>query len=153
MLQSLIRDSTDGWNYVAGKLAGLSNEASGKCSTRLCALACQIGVRTAELHRAFALGSAPAFAPEPISERWLKAWSATLTDAVRSACSRLQDFRPAAVQDATKVESLISRRGELIDRIGELMPNQTTALRTRLHGDFHLGQTKRPLSSLISQAR
>lgn len=141
VLQSLIHDSRDGWNYVAGELASPSMEASGDCSTRLCALAGQIGVRTAELHRAFALGSGPAFAPEPISERWLKAWAATLTDAVRTACSRLQDLRPAVVQDATKIESLISRGGELSDRIEELMPNQTAALRTRLHGDFHLGQT------------
>jgi maltose alpha-D-glucosyltransferase/alpha-amylase len=35
----------------------------------------------------------------------------------------------------------LSRRQDLIRRIHDLMPSETSAVRTRIHGDLHLGQT------------
>jgi len=105
-------------------------------------LARQIGVRTAEMHRALCPASAgdPAFAPEPISEGDLAAWR---DDARRSAASVLDALARKAGElpepARPLAERLLASRDRLHARV-EALPRALRALKTRFHGDYHLGQ-------------
>jgi trehalose synthase-fused probable maltokinase len=97
VLQRLVENSTDGWNYVAGELGRLSDRAApNEPTARLLSVAQKLGARTADLHRAFASGTDSAFAPEKISEQWLMGWSLALVESVGAVYARLQDQRPPA---------------------------------------------------------
>jgi maltose alpha-D-glucosyltransferase/alpha-amylase len=84
----------------------------------------------------------PAFAPERISAQWLTQWSHDLEESVEAAFLLLEELQVNGdVQKPQNLRLLLSRRADLIRRIHDLMPGETTAVRTRIHGDFHLGQT------------
>jgi trehalose synthase-fused probable maltokinase len=145
VLQSLIRNGKDGWEYVTEHLKRLSNEGATRRDGEheLINLAGNLGKRTAELHQAFGAATGnPDFAPEPISEDWLSQWERGLLSSVSSVienlASRVHSYSDA---DGALANSLVAQRAELETRIRALFPKSTKAKRTRLHGDFHLGQT------------
>ena len=100
-----------------------------------------LGQRTAELHLALAAGSTPAFAPE----RFTLHYQRGLYQALRSAAAEtLQGLRkllpglPEGVRaDATRVTEA---EPELLGRFRRLTAGKIEAARTRVHGDYHLGQ-------------
>jgi maltose alpha-D-glucosyltransferase/alpha-amylase len=123
VLQRLVENSTDGWNYVASELGRLSDRAApDEPTARLLSVARKLGARTADLHRAFASGTDSAFAPEKISEQWMTGWSRALVESVGAVCARLQDQRLTSAAEIRGSKSLLSRRRELIGRINALMP-------------------------------
>jgi predicted trehalose synthase len=74
--------------------------------------------------------------------QWLTLWSQTLEDNVQAAFSLLEGLRVNGTnQNLPRLDSVLSRREDLIRRIHDLMPSETSAVRTRIHGDLHLGQT------------
>jgi len=102
----------------------------------------QIGRRVAEM--ALALNSHdddPAFAPEPIEASDLARWRETL---VRSASRQFDHIArrlpqlPESVR--TAAAAFLARREAALSRIGDLLPSEVDAVKTRHHGDFHLGQ-------------
>ncbi|HET7341192.1 MAG TPA: hypothetical protein VFL90_06995 [Methylomirabilota bacterium] len=116
--QALVRDAQDGWRWLLERL--------GRGDGALPALA-GLGRRTAELHLALARPTAdPAFAPEPITEADVAAWSEAVQrqlDAARAALDgRVADGVPRRV-DGSGLAALVGR------------------VKMRHHGDFHLGQT------------
>ncbi len=135
VMQRFIRNSIDGWKYFVAEL-GKSPEHNGPS---LLSLAQKLGKRTAELHLAFASGTEPSFVPEPVSPKWLARWSKTLAADVDAVFNSLH--RHKSPKEEQSSEQLLSRRGELLARIEHLIPENTSAYLTRLHGDFHLGQT------------
>jgi maltose alpha-D-glucosyltransferase/alpha-amylase len=106
-------------------------------------LAGQLGQRTAELHRALC-PTGPvdaAFAPEPITRQDLAAWRNRAVDSARAMLDRLaqrRDGLPAPTQ--ALADHLLKRRGALTQRIAALLPARVDAVKTRFHGDYHLGQ-------------
>jgi maltose alpha-D-glucosyltransferase / alpha-amylase len=106
-------------------------------------LAAQLGLRTAELHRALCPEAAvdPAFMPEPITPADLAAWgehAVRAAEATLGALARSRDALPPAAHPLA--ERLLERRAALLARFGELLPARLDALKTRFHGDYHLGQ-------------
>src|SRR6185437_10827039 len=105
--------------------------------------AAQLGLRTAELHRALCPEFAvePAFAPEPTTEADLTAWRER---AVRAASATLDALargrRELSAPGQLLADRLLERRKVLLDRYGALLPARLDALKTRFHGDYHLGQ-------------
>jgi maltose alpha-D-glucosyltransferase/alpha-amylase len=98
--------------------------------------------RVAELHLALARRTGqPAFEPEPVTAMDMQGW----TQAVRDECIRtlvLLDERRrlwAAPQSEQAAQVLQSRDRlmAIVDRVQQAAP---TGLKTRLHGDLHLGQ-------------
>jgi maltose alpha-D-glucosyltransferase / alpha-amylase len=91
-------------------------------------LARQLGRRTGEMHVALCPGADadPAFAPEPISPADLAAWKAAARASAERLLPRVEGF--AAEQ-----------RERLLARI-DALPEKVAALKTRFHGDYHLGQ-------------
>jgi maltose alpha-D-glucosyltransferase/alpha-amylase len=102
-----------------------------------------MGVRTAELHRAFATPTAdPGFASEPVTEDDLQAWSARARASATKALDSLErelERVPAELREFA--QSLLGRREELQTRL--TLPSVEELgnfQKTRYHGDFHLGQ-------------
>jgi trehalose synthase-fused probable maltokinase len=145
VLQSLIRDGKDGWEYVTAHLKKMrAEDRAGQGSAHeLMSLAGKLGKRTAELHQAFgAATSNPAFEPEPASEDWLLQWKGSLLSSVSSVLGNVADrMNNFAGADSVIAKSLVARNGELTARVRARLPRSTKAKLTRLHGDFHLGQS------------
>jgi maltose alpha-D-glucosyltransferase/alpha-amylase len=103
----------------------------------------RLGVRTAEMHRAFAtpIGEA-AFEPEPVTPDDIAAWTSRARSSAEKALATLEleiARIPADLQSFARM--LLGRRDDLLARLeipadfdfGDLV-------KTRFHGDFHLGQ-------------
>jgi maltose alpha-D-glucosyltransferase/alpha-amylase len=141
VLQSFVQGGQDGWKYV---LKHLGREVDcQECADRLVTLAKKIGERTAELHQAFGTETAnPDFKPEPVSQEWLSKWEHTLLASLSSASALVgAHIQSLTDEDRAVADSFMARHAELAGRIKAIFPSFTTAMRTRLHGDFHLGQT------------
>jgi maltose alpha-D-glucosyltransferase / alpha-amylase len=110
-----------------------------------------LGRRTAEMHLALASPTHdPAFMPEPVSsldidrlreELILHATSAF--DALKENVARLPD---GVLERAGLV---LSRRTLVLDRFRQLSATEIHALRTRIHGDYHLGQVLRSKGDFV----
>jgi trehalose synthase-fused probable maltokinase len=144
VLQALIPNQGDGWTHVIERLKITTNEHRdrGRTEQQLFSLAHCLGKRTAELHHALAVHSDDvAFAPEPVHPDHLSDWARAICasagfifDALGQARSRLGHGSQQAA------DRLLGRRKELLMQIGELVPARVDAKRTRVHGDYHLGQ-------------
>jgi len=98
--------------------------------------------RTAEMHLAFARETSdPAFAPEPISEQDVRHWrdqAHALHERVRSSLAQLPPSLPPSVhENAARVMGFSDRVAARIDALTE---KGCKGLKTRVHGDYHLGQ-------------
>jgi maltose alpha-D-glucosyltransferase/alpha-amylase len=98
--------------------------------------------RTAEFH--LALASAvedPNFLPEPFTTLYQRSLYQSMRSQVRQTFEllrkRIRDLPEAIHEDAAK---LLSREPDLLRRAGAVLGPKCTALRQRIHGDYHLGQ-------------
>jgi maltose alpha-D-glucosyltransferase/alpha-amylase len=106
-------------------------------------LARQLGIRTAEMHRALAErgGDDPDFAPEPITAHDVAGWRGQLAMDARETLTHLERRRSDLPDDARDLaDRLLAARALLFEQIDGLIPDRVQAQKTRLHGDFHLGQ-------------
>jgi maltose alpha-D-glucosyltransferase/alpha-amylase len=100
-----------------------------------------LGRRTAELHAALAAGTGEAFLPEPfttLSQRSLyqslRAPVRRTLQMVRRSLDRLDD------QARADAEQVLERESDMQAVFTRLRDSRIEAHRTRIHGDFHLGQ-------------
>jgi maltose alpha-D-glucosyltransferase/alpha-amylase len=97
--------------------------------------------RTAELHIALASGRGKDFAPEPFSELYQR----SLYDSMRSLTKknfRLLRSGLAACPEAERpaAEWVLAAEERILERFRRLTSRKLAAERTRIHGDYHLGQ-------------
>jgi len=102
----------------------------------------KLGVRIGQMHALLASPeSDPAFMPEPVIEadlvRWAGRANARLGEVLQSLSERLLQLPESARPLA---ESILAMRGQIFDRIIELSNTSTGWLKTRYHGDLHLGK-------------
>jgi maltose alpha-D-glucosyltransferase/alpha-amylase len=101
-----------------------------------------LGKRTAELHRAFATPTDdPAFAAEPLNADDMRAAAddaRAMAERAFAAIGRIAPQASDAARDA--IEALQARRDACFDLIEALAVPPEGALKTRIHGDYHLGQ-------------
>ena len=103
----------------------------------------RLGVRAAEMHRAFAtpIGDA-AFEPEPVTPDDVAAWTSRARASADKALTTLEhelDRIPADLEPFAR--TLLAQRDELSERLK--IPagfSYDSLVKTRFHGDFHLGQ-------------
>ncbi len=102
----------------------------------------QMGRRIGELHVALASRTDdPAFAPEPFTPHYQRSiyqhMRTQATQAFAPLKKKLRDLPAATQKDAAQI---LAAESEIRDRFRSVLAAKITALRTRLHGDLHLGQ-------------
>jgi len=101
-----------------------------------------LGKRTAELHLALASESTdPAFAPEPYTAQFQRAFKETLRSLTERNLALLGaklNELPPELRD--KARDLTARQNEILQRCDSALVSPIQAMRTRIHGDYHLGQ-------------
>ena len=101
-----------------------------------------LGRRTAELHRALASDREdPAFAPEPFSRLDQRASYQSLRNLAAESFDLLRRRLPAVPEEARALgRAVLERRDDVAARFRRILDRKLTAERTRIHGDYHLGQ-------------
>lgn len=105
------------------------------------ALVRTLGQRTAELHVALSKKTGdPAFDPEPADAHDVMAWARHARESASAAMDRLEQ-RKMTLDASTRVaaELLLARRADLLKYVDALAPSKVQAMKTRVHGDYHLG--------------
>jgi maltose alpha-D-glucosyltransferase / alpha-amylase len=102
-----------------------------------------LGQRTAEMHTALARPSDDAaFAPEPMTKLYQRSLYQSVRNAVRlglrSARREARRLPGGAIRD--RIERLAAREEEILDRLTTITAEPIDTARTRIHGDYHLGQ-------------
>ncbi len=116
--------------------------------------ACTLGRRTAEMHLALAQPTEdPAFRPETMSvddlhelERDLLQHGSAAFDVLRNSLAKLEEGTDSTVEQAGL---LLSRRRAILAKFSALSKVGGGALRTRVHGDYHLGQVLRSKGDFV----
>jgi maltose alpha-D-glucosyltransferase/alpha-amylase len=150
IVQGFVPNQGDGWTWILDSLTRtletLSTEDDrgdeADAFAPLILIAEATGRRLAELHAVLARPSGDdAFAPEPVTAADVSAWATEILaqfDAALSAIAKVTSWSvPSAAEDAAL---LGSSKEELCRCIGRLAEAAEGSLKTRIHGDFHLGQ-------------
>lgn len=101
-----------------------------------------LGRRTAELHRTLAAATDnPDFAVEPTTADDLADWSREAADDLGIMFERLEASLPDLTEAARRSASeLLEKRDTLSERVGRVAAFDPQGARSRIHGDYHLGQ-------------
>ena len=137
LLHANVPNEGDAWSWTERYLG---NAKATHDLTGYATVAASIGRRLAELHAAMALPTDDAaFSPEPATSQDAHAWARdiiAMLDRARVALKNASLSGPAAAAR----ESVLAA-GDALDRAIESQAAQLEGtLRTRVHGDFHLGQ-------------
>jgi maltose alpha-D-glucosyltransferase/alpha-amylase len=148
LLQAFVMNQGDGWDYTINYLVrfleerrtdvAMAEDAHGAYLELVKTLA----TRTAELHRALASPTADdAFSPQPIQPQDVSGWVQNVRREAQKTLDMLAERvgqLPIAI--VPEAELLLSRRDTLLKRIEAAVPSPPQGLKTRHHGDYHLGQ-------------
>ena len=149
LLQGQVANQGDGWSYTLDYLErtfesqlAVSTEPAADMHGAYLSLAHTLGTRTAELHKALALRTGdPAFEPEALEQSDLVAWKQRVHDDALMTLTLLEQHQngfPAPAVENTRL--LLDQRQQLLERIEGCGMPAGTCLKTRYHGDYHLGQ-------------
>ncbi len=153
VLFGFVRNQGDGWTQALNYLTRYLDDALISTDERsselpdpdlfFLALARQVGIRTAEMHRALAEhgGDDADFAPEPITRDDVAQWRQALETEAAAMLAKL-DREHLRLPDRAReaAERLLAQRDQLLSHIRTLLPDDIAAQKTRFHGDYHLGQ-------------
>ncbi len=156
VLQTFVPNEGDGWSWTLCELRALLGAANAVAAglaerghSYFAGLA-ELGRVTARLHLALAsAGGVRDFTPEPIVRTDVESWGSSLAarlDAVLGRLRALPDEHSAPVH--VLVEQVLrseARRRALIGGLDGLLG----VAKTRLHGDFHLGQVLKTTDSFV----
>jgi maltose alpha-D-glucosyltransferase/alpha-amylase len=149
LLQAFVANQGDGWSYTLDYLERYleNHRTSPEPPPRdvhgaYLSLIHTLGVRTAELHRAFAQPSGePAFAPEPITPEDLAEWKRRMREEALTTLQLVERSRGQFVLPAREAaQALLEHREQVLARIDACALPPGAALKIRYHGDYHLGQ-------------
>ena len=151
LVQGFVRNQGDGWGWSLEFLERTVDELSttdGTAETEEDAFAsynvfaAAVGQRLGELHAVFSAPSDdPAFKPEPATDAILAEWADGAIEQIDLAFGMLEKVsewpNPAA---EARARMLLGHADALRQAARSLAAKGNGALRTRVHGDFHLGQ-------------
>ena len=156
LAQGFVRNQGDGWGWTLDYLARTveeaaetrpaegteAEEAAQDVFAAYASFAAAIGTRLGELH---AVLSQPtddaAFAPEPVDDAVATEWAAGAVAQIDAALTLLAGVGTWP-DEATAAQAtfLVERKDALREAASALARQGAGTLRTRVHGDFHLGQ-------------
>ncbi len=151
ILTRYIGNSRDGWEATLASIRNILSEfysgESGKAMLLVENL--KDGMRklaktTAMMHNCLSLDSDDVnFQPEPVSERDVTVWSTEYDSLLEDMFEALHSFTENASENTLKtVEEVLGRQDYFHRFTGPLKKSITLGIyKTRIHGDFHLGQT------------
>ncbi len=100
-----------------------------------------LGRRTAELHLALAGGDSAAFRPEPFTGLYQRSLYQGMRTQLRTTLSTLRRHRDRLDDAAAALtEKVLAASDALLGAFDPLRTSRIQAMRTRTHGDYHLGQ-------------
>ena len=168
VLQAFVPNQGDAWKFTLGAVDGYfdrvlestSSEAAPPAAPRLVLSgekpppaavervgsylesAELLGRRTAELHVALASETRdPAFAPEPFTPQYLQSLHTSMMGLMQQNLKLLGDRSQDLAREDRDLAGLVLRHErDLRSRLDRVLDSKTTGLRTRVHGDYHLGQ-------------
>ena len=151
LLQGYVDNQGDAWAYTLNYIEQFLEQKRGGTAPAgdpkdihggYLALMRTLGIRTAELHMALSRKTGDtAFDPEPVEARDLAAWARQAGESAVASLERLERRRAALDAPTRKAaDLLLSRRAELLKRIETMAPSKAQGIKTRVHGDYHLGQ-------------
>ena len=139
LLQGLVANHGDGWEWTLNQIK--HDEGSSDAYMQGAKL---LGQRTAEMHRALATKTTnPAFACDGTDTAALNRdadrLEAQITTALNAVKNRFNTFHDDLLGPAA---TLLSKRKEMMALAENLrtLPGASAGVRTRIHGDYHLGQ-------------
>ncbi len=154
LVQSHVANQGDGWvytlDYLERHLEGLRDGVglespvgeAGEIHGGFLALVSVLGQRTAELHQALARTTGhAAFDPEPMTAEdvvFMRTRAARETHMTLELLRAHLDRLPMAVQPMA--QSVLALQGRLLERITGDGLHADGGIKTRYHGDYHLGQ-------------
>ncbi len=149
LLQGHVANQGDGWSYTMDYLErtcdsqlAAAAETPADVHGAYLSLVHTLGTRTAELHKALALRTGDtAFEPEPLQADDLAGWKQRVHDDALATLTLLEQhlaqFPAPALANA---RMLLDARERLLERIDVCSMPAGPCLKTRYHGDYHLGQ-------------
>jgi maltose alpha-D-glucosyltransferase/alpha-amylase len=157
ILQSFIDNQGDAWSWVLDYLRRFVNELAITISPEAegptgenydeaiagyAAIAGTIGRRLGELHVVLASPTDdPAFAPELATPENVREWIDDTRALLSTALNILEEKTDSLTPEVQLIaRTLLDQREALLEAIDTMLPDNVEALRTRIHGDFHLGQ-------------
>ena len=159
LLQGFVENQGDGWSYVLNYLGRYledhlmtswtpenevetGREEREAEETFFADLMRTLGVRTGELHAAFAAPTDDeAFAPEPAPPEEVASWAEGVLAELRRTFDMLRRRRGKVSEEVLPgVDRLLALRKELTRRIKDVSKGGFGVVKTRHHGDYHLGQ-------------
>jgi trehalose synthase-fused probable maltokinase len=101
-----------------------------------------LGQRTAELHKALASDkNAPAFAPEPFTAVFQRKTESALTASALETFALLRSqVANLSREPRAHAERVLEKENEVLQVFRDALSRPLSGLRTRIHGDYHLGQ-------------
>lgn len=151
LLQSYIENQGDCWSYTLDYLNRFLEdcrtavepiEVAAQAHSAYLMLIHTLGQRTAELHNALGKVTGDiAFDPELITDANLADWILRVqAEAVTTLDLLLLRSENLLATVHETAQSLLAQRNALADRIQACISEPMNAIKTRYHGDFHLGQ-------------
>ncbi|WP_421988360.1 maltose alpha-D-glucosyltransferase [Roseococcus sp.] len=151
VLQGFVRNQGDGWGWTTEFISRVIDtlavseaplEAQDGVFDSYLGFASAMGRRLAEMHAVLALDSDdPAFQPEPASAADALDWGQAAGAQIDAALQALEGVTSwHSHGHRAQAESLKARRPELLAAVARLADAARGTLKTRVHGDFHLGQ-------------
>ena len=145
LVQEYVSSAGDGWTFALERLAALASAGSSlnvaaqdPVDVRL------LGQRTGELHQALAQPTADAaFAAIPIAPRDAAAWQSATRRALRAIEGELKRRQPDMSPQLQARISTFLRQHEKLEDQARGFERQIGHVKSRVHGDYHLGQTLR----------
>jgi maltose alpha-D-glucosyltransferase / alpha-amylase len=138
MVQRFVYNQGDGWQWTLGVLERLATAEKFTFSNYE-NFAAKLGARLSEMHEVLARDSEDeAFAPVPVDAAYADELVARVVSGLDRASRLIQDLADDGVREIGQI--LVDRRSALVERLNAVAQQALGRMRTRVHGDLHLGQ-------------